>query len=203
MKQKIIITGGAGFIGSNFLSKYVLDFPEIDFINVDALTYAGDINKISLEARNSPNYFFEKVDICDRKNLAKIFEKYHPTDIIHFAAESNVDYSIKNPQLFIETNVVGTQILLDLHREFGLNRFHYISTDEVYGDIPQSGYFTEKTPLHPSSPYSASKAAADMLVSAYGRTFSLNYTITRCSNNYGPNQNFSALIPLFISKIKK
>lgn len=203
MKQKIIITGGAGFIGSNFLSKYVPKFPEIDFINVDCLTYAGNIEKISFNARNSSNYFFEKVNICDFKNLAKIFEKYHPTDIIHFAAESHVDYSIKNPRIFIETNVMGTENLLDLHREFGLNRFHYISTDEVYGDIPENGYFTEKTLINPSSPYSASKASGDMLVSAYGRTFGINYTITRCSNNYGPNQNFSSLIPLFISKIAK
>lgn len=203
MKQKIIITGGAGFIGSNFLSKYVLQFPEIDFINIDALTYAGNIEKISLEARNSSNYFFEKVDICNREDLVKIFEKYQPTDIIHFAAESHVDNSIRNPRLFTEVNVIGTQNLLDLHREFGLRRFHYISTDEVYGDIPESGYFTENTNFQPSSPYSASKAGGDMLVSAYGRTFGLDYTITRCSNNYGPNQNFISLIPLFISKIKK
>ncbi len=202
MSQKIIITGGAGFIGSNFLSKYVLLFPHIDFINIDALTYAGNIEKISPEARNAKNYFFEKVDIRDFDELEKIYKKYTPTDIIHFAAESHVDNSIKNPKLFSEVNMIGTQNLLDLHRKFEMNRFHYISTDEVYGDIPESGYFTEETHLEPSSPYSASKAAGDMLVSAYGRTFGVDYTITRCSNNYGPHQNMISLIPLFISKIK-
>lgn len=201
--QKIIITGGAGFIGSNFLSKYVLRFPEIDFINIDALTYAGNIEKISIEARNAKNYFFEKVDIRDIDALEKVYQKYTPTDIIHFAAESHVDNSIKNPKLFSEVNVIGTQNLLDLHRKYAMNRFHYISTDEVYGDIPDSGYFTEETHLEPSSPYSASKAGGDMLTSAYGRTFGIDYTITRCSNNYGPHQNFISLIPLFISKIKK
>lgn len=123
--------------------------------------------------------------------------------MIHFAAESHVDNSIRNPRLFSEVNILGTQNLLDLHREFHLHRFHYISTDEVYGDIPESGYFTEKTPIEPSSPYSASKAGGDLLVQAYGRTFGLDYTITRCSNNYGPHQNFTNLIPLFISKIQK
>jgi dTDP-glucose 4,6-dehydratase len=199
----IIITWGAGFIGSNFLSKYVLAFPEIQFVNVDALTYAGNIEKISLEARNAPNYRFEHADIRDIEVLRTIYQKYNPTDIIHFAAESHVDNSIKNPRLFTEVNVIGTQNLLDLHREFGLARFHYVSTDEVYGDIPDSGYFTEETHIEPSSPYSASKAGWDILVQAYGRTFDLDYTITRCSNNYGANQNNISLIPLFISRIQK
>lgn len=201
--QKIIVTGGAGFIGSNFLSKYVLAFPDIQFINIDALTYAGNIEKILPEARNAENYAFEKVDIRDKDALRVVYKKYSPTDIIHFAAESHVDNSIKNPLLFTETNVIGTQNLLDLHREFWLQRFHYISTDEVYGDIPDSGYFTEETHIEPSSPYSASKAGGDLLVAAYGRTFGVDYTITRCSNNYWPNQNFISLIPLFISKIQK
>jgi dTDP-glucose 4,6-dehydratase len=169
--QTIIITGGAGFIGSNFLSKYVLLYPEIDFVNIDMLTYAGNIQKISLEARNAPNYHFAQVDIRDIDALRAVYTKYQPTDIIHFAAESHVDNSIRNPRLFTEVNVLGTQNLLDLHREFGMNRFHYISTDEVYGDIPDSGYFTEETHIEPSSPYSASKAGGDILVQAYGRTF--------------------------------
>ncbi|MDD2891814.1 MAG: dTDP-glucose 4,6-dehydratase [Candidatus Gracilibacteria bacterium] len=201
--QKIIITGGAGFIGSNFLNKYVLLHPEITFINIDALTYAGNIEKISLEVRNAPNYVFEHRDIRDIEALRAVYQKFQPTDIIHFAAESHVDNSIKNPRLFTEVNVLGTQNLLDLHREFNMKRFHYISTDEVYGDIPESGFFKEETHIEPSSPYSASKAGGDILTQAYGRTFGLNYTITRCSNNYGAHQNFISLIPLFISKIQK
>lgn len=201
--QTIIITWGAGFIGSNFLSKYVLNFPDIQFINIDALTYAGNIEKISPDARNESNYVFEKVDIRDIDALRVIYQKYSPTDIIHFAAESHVDNSIRNPRLFTEVNVLGTQNLLDLHMEFHMNRFHYISTDEVYGDIPESGFFTEETHIEPSSPYSASKAGWDILTQAYGRTFGLNYTITRCSNNYWANQNLISLIPLFISKIQK
>ncbi|NRH20798.1 dTDP-glucose 4,6-dehydratase [Candidatus Gracilibacteria bacterium] len=201
--QTIVVTGGAGFIGSNFLSKYVLLFPEIKFVNIDALTYAGNIEKISPEARKASNYSFEQADICDIEDMRSIYRKYQPTDVIHFAAESHVDNSIRNPRLFTEVNTLGTNILLDLHREFKMNRFHYISTDEIYGDIPESGFFTEETPIAPSSPYSASKAGGDILTQAYGRTFGVNYTITRCSNNYGANQNFINLIPLFISKIQK
>ena len=201
--KTIIITWGAGFIGSNFLSKYVLTFPDIQFINIDALTYAGNIEKIWITVRNAPNYVFEQVDIRDIERLRSVYEKYTPTDTIHFAAESHVDNSIKNPRLFTEVNVLWTQNLLDLHREFRMKRFHYISTDEVYGDIPESGYFTEETHLEPSSPYSASKAWGDMLTQAYGRTFGTDYTITRCSNNYGANQNLISLIPFFISKIQK
>lgn len=200
--QTIVVTWGAGFIGSNFLSKYVLRFPDIRFVNIDLLTYAGNIDKISLDARNAPNYVFEQVDIRDIDALRSIYIKYNPTDIIHFAAETHVDNSIRNPRLFTEVNVLGTQNLLDLHREFTLNRFHYISTDEVYGDIPESGYFTEETHIEPSSPYSASKAGWDILVQAYGRTYGIDYTITRCSNNYGAHQNTISLIPLFIAKIR-
>ena len=158
MQKILLITGGAGFIGSNFLSKYVRIFPDIHFVNIDMLTYAGNIEKISLEARSAPNYSFEQVDIRNIEALRGVYEKYIPTDIIHFAAESHVDNSIRNPRLFTEVNVLGTQNLLDLHREFEMKRFHYISTDEVYGDIPESGYFTEETHIVPSSPYSASKA---------------------------------------------
>ena len=201
--QTIIITGWAGFIGSNFLNKYVLLHPEIKFVNIDALTYAGSLSKLDEVVKNSPNYAFEQVDIRDIDALREAYQKHQPTDTIHFAAESHVDNSIRNPRLFTEVNILGTQNLLDLHREFNLNRFHYISTDEVYGDIPDSGFFTEETHLEPSSPYSASKAGGDMLTSAYGRTFDIDYTITRCSNNYGRNQNFISLIPLFISKIQK
>ena len=200
--QTIIVTWGAGFIGSNFLSKYVLAFPDIQFVNIDFLTYAGNLEKITIDARNAPNYAFEKIDIRDSELLRWIYKKYNPTDIIHFAAETHVDNSILNPRLFTEVNVIGTQNLLDLHREFQMDRFHYISTDEVYGDIPESGYFTEETHIEPSSPYSASKAGWDILVQAYGRTYGIDYTITRCSNNYGAHQNLISLIPLFISKIR-
>ncbi|NUJ98150.1 dTDP-glucose 4,6-dehydratase [Candidatus Gracilibacteria bacterium] len=202
MKQKIIITGGAGFIGSNFLNKYVLGNKNIDFINIDALTYAGKLENISEEVKNSSNYFFEKVDIRDKQKVEEIYKKYNPTDIIHFAAESHVDNSIKNPFIFTETNVIGTQNLLEAHKKFSLNRFHHISTDEVYGDIPEGGFFTESTPINPSSPYSASKASSDLLVKAYGRTFGIEYVITRCSNNYGPNQDSEKLIPHFIEFLK-
>ncbi|MCD5382733.1 dTDP-glucose 4,6-dehydratase [Candidatus Gracilibacteria bacterium] len=206
--KKIFITGGAGFIGSNFLNRFVKKFPEIDFINLDFLTYAGKLENISGEVKNAKNYFFEKVDIGEKNDLEKIFEKYSKNfetkniGIIHFAAETHVDNSIKNPKIFVETNVVGTQNLLDLHLKFGFGRFHHISTDEVYGDLPNGGFFTEETPLNPSSPYSASKASSDFLVKAYGRTFGLNYTISRCSNNYGPNQDSEKLIPHFINLLK-
>jgi len=160
------------------------------------------LENISEEVKSASNYFFEKVDIRDTEKLEEVFIRNSPTDIIHFAAESHVDNSIKNPKLLTETNVIGTQNLLDLYRKYGLKRFHQISTDEVYGDIPNSGFFLETTPLNPSSPYSASKTAADMLVKAYGRTFKIDYTITRCSNNYGPNQDNEKLIPHFIDLLK-
>ncbi len=202
MKQTIIITGWAGFIGSNFLNKYVLLFPEIVFINIDALTYAGKLENVSQEVAEAKNYFFEKIDIRDRGAIERIYTQYSPTDIIHFAAESHVDNSIKNPLVFTETNILWTQNLLDAHRKFSLNRFHHISTDEVYGDLPNGGFFTETTPINPSSPYSASKAGSDLIVKAYGRTYWLNYVITRCSNNYGPNQDHEKLIPHFIDLLR-
>lgn len=202
MKKTIIITWWAWFIWSNFLNKYVLMFPEINWINIDALTYAWKLENISNEVANSSNYSFEKVDIRNKDELKKVYSKYNPTDIIHFAAESHVDNSIKNPIIFTETNVIWTQNLLDLHREFNLNRFHHISTDEVYGDLPNGWFFTEKTCLDPSSPYSSSKASSDMIVKAYWRTFWIDYTITRCSNNYWPNQDNEKLIPHFIDLLR-
>ncbi len=202
MKKRIVITGWAWFIGSNFLNKYVLLNPEIDFINIDALTYAWKLENINEEVKKSPNYFFEKVDIRNIEEINKVYEKYSPTDIIHFAAESHVDNSIKNPKLFTETNVIGTQNLLDAHRKFWLKRFHHISTDEVYGDLPNWWFFTEITPINASSPYSASKASSDLIVKAYWRTFWVNYVITRCSNNYWPNQDNEKLIPHFIELLQ-
>jgi dTDP-glucose 4,6-dehydratase len=202
MKQKIIVTWWAGFIGSNFLNMYVTRYRDIDFINLDALTYAGKLENIMSDVVSSPNYTFEQCDIRDISALERVYEKHQPTDIIHFAAESHVDNSIKNPILFTETNVIGTQNLLDCHRKYGLNRFHHISTDEVYGDLPDGGFFTESTPISPSSPYSASKAGSDLIVKAYGRTFGIDYVITRCSNNYGPNQDHEKLIPHFIELLQ-
>lgn len=198
MKQKILITWWAGFIGSNFLNIFVPRYPDIDFINIDILTYAGNTLNISSEVHAVKNYFFEKVDIRDIAGLELIYEKYHPTDIIHFAAETHVDKSIENPCIFTETNVIGTQNLLEYHRKFQLQRFHLISTDEVYGDIPDGGLFAESSLLCPSNPYSASKAWSEMLVHAYARTFWLDTVITRCSNNYWPHQDSSKLIPYFI-----
>lgn len=141
--KTIVVTGGAGFIGSNFLNKFVPLFPEITWINLDALTYAGKLENLSEAVSNASNYRFEKADIRDKSAIRTVYEKHSPTDVIHFAAESHVDNSIKNPRIFTETNVLGTQNLLDLHREFGMGRFHHVSTDEVYGDIPDSGFFTE------------------------------------------------------------
>ena len=198
-----MITWWAWFIGSNFLNKYVISYPDIQFINVDCLTYAWKLENISEQVKSAVNYSFEKVDIRDVLALEEVFSRHIPTDIIHFAAESHVDNSIKNPKLFTETNVIWTQNLLDLHRKYELKRFHQISTDEVYGDIPDSWFFLETTPLNPSSPYSASKTAADMLVKAYGRTFNIDYTITRCSNNYGANQDNEKLIPHFIHLLQQ
>lgn len=193
-KKIIIITGGAGFIGSNYLNKYVPIHPDYLFINIDLLTYAGRLENIQIS--NSPNYIFQKNDIRDIREVRNIFEKYKPTDIIHFAAETHVDFSIDHPSLFIETNIIGTHNLLTLALENKINRFHHVSTDEVYGSLSgQDQPFTTSSPIAPNSPYSASKASSDMLVRAYNKTFGLNTVITRCSNNYGPNQDESKLIP--------
>jgi dTDP-glucose 4,6-dehydratase len=199
-KERILITGGAGFIGSNYLNKYVPINPTRLFINIDALTYAGTLSNV--QVRGAKNYAFHKVDLRDAKKLRSIFKRYEPTAVIHFAAESHVDLSIKNPGIFIETNVEGTNNLLLLAKEFKVKRFHHISTDEVYGALSGTGKsFTEVSPLAPRNPYSASKAGADLLVHVYHETFGLNTVITRSSNIFGPGQDTSKLIPSFMYKL--
>ena len=190
MKKKVLVTGGAGFIGSNFIYLLLMEKPEWKIICVDALTYAANIHTLS-EAMQSPNFTFYKEDIRNRKEICEIFEKEHPDIVVNFAAESHVDRSIDNPQIFLETNVLGTQVVMDACRKYGVERFHQVGTDEVYGDLPLDRtdlFFRESTPIHASSPYSASKAAADLLAMAYYRTYGLPVTISRCSNNYGPYQ---------------
>jgi dTDP-glucose 4,6-dehydratase len=198
----MLITGGAGFIGSNFLHYMINEYQQDYFVCIDALTYAGNYNNIkSLE--NKSNYKFVKGDITDRELIDKLFEEEKFDVVINFAAESHVDNSIKNPSIFLTTNILGTQTLLDACRKYGVKRYHQVSTDEVYGDLPldrKDLLFTEETPIHASSPYSASKASADLLVLAYSRTFKLPVTISRCSNNYGPYQFPEKLIPVVISK---
>lgn len=195
----ILITGGCGFIGSNFLNKYVAMYPNINFINVDSMTYAASHDNLKIEGQS--NYKFYETDIRDKASLDKVFKDNNIDSVIHFAAESHVDMSISNPTLFIETNVNGTANLLELSKKYKIKRFHHVSTDEVYGELGNTGYFTESTPMAPNSPYSASKASSDMLVRAYNKTFNLNCVITRCSNNYGPNQDKSKLIPKFITNL--
>lgn len=196
------MTGGAGFIGSNYLNKYVLRYPKYRFVNIDALTYAA--KKTNIKVAPLSNYIFEKADIRDAAKMEKLFLKYRPTDIIHFAAESHVDMSIKDPNIFIETNIVGTNNLLNLAKKQRTARFHHISTDEVYGALKdKKGVFTEKSPIAPRNPYSASKAGAELMVMAYHETFGMNTVITRSSNNYGPNQDTTKLIPSFITKLLK
>ncbi len=197
-KRIIIVTGGAGFIGSNFVNMMVIKYPRYFFLIVDCLTSAGSLSNISV--LKNKNVQFEKIDICDSRKLEKVFKKYEPTDIIHFAAESHVDASIKNPSLFVETNVLGTCNLLILAHTYRIKRFHHISTDEVYGSLgKKNNSFTESSPIAPNNPYSASKACADMLVRAHHKTFGLDTVITRCSNNYGPHQDVTKLIPRFMS----
>ena len=203
--MKILVTGGAGFIGSNFMHYEVKKYPEDTFVCLDALTYAGNYNNIkALEIYN--NFKFIKGDITDRELVFKLFEDEKFDIVINFAAESHVDNSIKNPGIFLTTNIIGTSVLLDACREYGIKRYHQVSTDEVYGDLPLDRpdlLFTEETPLHTSSPYSSSKASADLLVMAYARTYGLPVTISRCSNNYGPYQFPEKLIPVVISKALK
>lgn len=199
-KTRTIVTGGAGFIGSNYLNYAVKKYPRELFINVDALTYAADMRNVTVGGRK--NYVFEKADICDVALMTAIFTKYKPTHLIHFAAESHVDQSILDPSLCIRTNVDGTNTLLRLARNFKLARFHLISTDEVYGslkkdDVPR----TESSPYNPRNPYSASKAAAELLLMSYMQTYKLPGVITRSSNNYGPNQDATKLIPKFINNL--
>lgn len=199
-EKTFLVTGGAGFIGSNYLNKFVPKYPEFLFVNADALTYAGDLKNVHVF--KAPNYVFEKIDIRALDQLEKVFKKYTPTEIIHFAAESHVDFSISNPSLFVETNVNGTHNLLLLAKKYGVERFLQVSTDEVYGTLEAGDQpFTETTLLAPNSPYSASKAAAEFLARSYHKTFGLDIVITRCSNNYGPNQDKTKLIPLFITKL--
>ena len=200
--MKIIVTGGAGFIGSNFVIHMVKKYPEHEIVNLDLLTYAGNLENLK-SVEDAPNYRFVKGDIADRKFVFDLFEKERPDVIVNFAAESHVDRSIKDPESFVRTNVLGTTTLLDACKEYGIKRFHQVSTDEVYGDLPLDRldlFFTEETPLHTSSPYSSSKASADLFVMAYHRTFGLPVTVSRCSNNYGPYQFPEKLIPLIISR---
>ena len=200
--MKVLVTGGAGFIATNFMYYMVNKYPEYDFVNLDALTYAGNYNNIKdLECK--PNYKFVKGDITDREFIDKLFEEEKFDWVVNFAAESHVDNSIKNPGIFLTTNILGTQVLMDASRKYGIKRYHQVSTDEVYGDLPLDRpdlLFTEETPIHTSSPYSSSKAGADLLVGAYYRTYGLPITISRCSNNYGPYQFPEKLIPVVISK---
>ncbi len=196
----VIITGGAGFIGSNFVFYMLKKYSDYKIICLDKLTYAGNLSTLE-PAMSNPNFKFIKADICDRKAVYKIFEEEKPDIIVNFAAESHVDRSIENPEVFLQTNVVGTSTLMDACRKYGIKRYHQVSTDEVYGDLPLDRpdlLFTEDTPLHTSSPYSASKAAADLLVLSYHRTYDMPVTISRCSNNYGPYHFPEKLIPLMI-----
>ncbi len=200
--MKILITGGAGFIGGNFCHYMLEKHPEDDYVCLDALTYAGNLETLE-DILDRPNFKFVKGNICDKQLIEKLFEEEKFDIVINFAAESHVDRSIENPKLFLESNIIGVQTLMDACRKFGIKRYHQVSTDEVYGDLPLDRpdlFFTEDTPIHTSSPYSASKASADLLVMAYHRTFKLPVTISRCSNNYGAYQFPEKLIPLIIKK---
>jgi len=199
MHKNILITGGAGFIGSNFVTYFCKKYPDYRLINFDKLTYAGNLDNLK-ECENAPNYVFIRGDICDAELISETFEKHAITDVIHFAAESHVDNSITNPREFVETNVLGTFVLLDAFRKNSKesSRFLHISTDEVYGTLGETGYFTEETPYAPNSPYSASKAGSDMLVRSYFHTYGTNVVTSNCSNNYGPMQHKEKLIPTII-----
>ena len=211
MSKTILVTGGAGFIGSNFVPYFCEKYPEYNVINLDKLTYAGNLDNVK-ECENMANYTFIKEDICNADKIEEIFEKYDVRGVIHFAAESHVDNSIKGPRAFINTNLVGTFNLLEAARKHWMEapnkykagyegcRFHHISTDEVYGTLGAEGFFKETTPYAPNSPYSASKAGSDFLVRAYHHTFGMNVTTSNCSNNYGPKQHHEKLIPHIIEK---
>lgn len=206
MSKTIFITGGAGFIGSHVVRRFVLNYPNYKIVNIDALTYAGNLENLN-DIEHLPNYFFEKVDITDEHALEIVFNQYQPDGVIHLAAESHVDRSITDPNIFLKTNVLGTANLLNAclkiwQNNFEHKRFYHVSTDEVYGSLGPEGYFTEETPYDPQSPYSASKAASDHIVRAYGNTYKLPFVITNCSNNYGPNHFPEKLIPLVIHNIK-
>ena len=202
--MRILVTGAAGFIGSNFVY-YLLDNHKDDEVYaLDLLTYAGNLKNLD-GCKDNPHFHFVKMDICDRDNINRLFENEKFDIVVNFAAESHVDRSIENPEIFLRTNIIGTEVLMDASLKYGVKRYHQVSTDEVYGDLPlerEDLFFTESTPLHTSSPYSASKASADLLVMAYNRTFKLNTTISRCSNNYGPYQFPEKLIPLMINNAR-
>ncbi|GER60188.1 dTDP-glucose 4,6-dehydratase [Patiriisocius marinus] len=205
MKKKILITGGAGFIGSHVTRLFVTKYPEYDIYNLDALTYAGNLENLK-DISESPNYFFIKADIVDEKNILNLFNTYKFDSVIHLAAESHVDRSINDPLAFAKTNILGTMNLLNAFRHLWATNwegklFYHISTDEVYGSLGETGLFEETTPYSPNSPYSASKASSDHFVRAYGETYNLPYVITNCSNNYGSYQFPEKLIPLFINNI--
>ncbi len=197
----VLVTGGAGFIGSNFVYYMLGAHPDYKIVCVDCLTYAGNMSTLEAALKKT-NFVFYKTDICDRKGIYEIFERERPEIVVNFAAESHVDRSIENPEVFLQTNILGTQVMMDASRKYGVTRYHQVSTDEVYGDLPLDRpdlFFTETTPIHTSSPYSASKASADLLVQAYHRTYGLPVTISRCSNNYGPYHFPEKLIPLMIA----
>lgn len=201
MSETVLITGGAGFIGSNFVYHMLKEHPDDKIVCVDCLTYAGNMSTLA-EAMKNERFVFYKTNICDRAGIFKIFETEHPDIVVNFAAESHVDRSIETPEIFLQTNILGTQVMMDACRKYGIGRYHQVSTDEVYGDLPLDRpdlFFTENTPIRTSSPYSASKASADLLVQAYHRTFGLPVTISRCSNNYGPYHFPEKLIPLTIA----
>lgn len=196
----MIVTGGAGFIGSNFIYYMLKTYPQERIVCLDKLTYAGNLSTLKA-ALEQPNFRFVRADICDREAVERLFEEEHPEIVVNFAAESHVDRSIEDPSLFLQTNILGTAVLMDVCRKYGIQRYHQVSTDEVYGDLPLDRpdlFFTEETPLHTSSPYSSSKAGADLLVLSYYRTYGLPVTISRCSNNYGPYHFPEKLIPLMI-----
>ena len=199
--MKILVTGAAGFIGSNFVFHMRKAHPEYDIIALDSLTYAGNLETLA-PVMEEDHFTFVRCDITDREGVRKVFEEHYPDVVVNFAAESHVDRSIEDPGVFLRTNILGTQVLMDACREFGIRRFHQVGTDEVYGDLPLDRpdlFFTEDLPLQASSPYSASKASADLLAMAYHRTYGLPVTISRCSNNYGPYQFPEKLIPLMIA----
>lgn len=199
-EMTIFVTGGAGFIGSNFVFHMLKTYPEYRIVCLDKLTYAGNLSTLK-SVMDNKNFRFVKIDICDREAVDKLFSEEHPDIVVNFAAESHVDRSIENPEIFLLTNIIGTSVLMDACRKYGIKRYHQVSTDEVYGDLPLDRpdlFFTEETPIHTSSPYSSSKAGADLLVLAYHRTYGLPVTISRCSNNYGPYHFPEKLIPLMI-----
>lgn len=209
--MNLLVTGGAGFIGSNFIPYILKQHEDIHIINLDKLTYAGNLNNLN-EVENHPRYKFIKGDICGQEHVRSIFEEYNIDNVVHFAAESHVDNSIEDPSIFVQTNIVGTFNLLEIARQFWMDktgmyrsgfeksRFHHISTDEVYGELGEDGFFTEATAYAPNSPYSASKASSDLLVRSYVHTYGMNVVTTNCSNNFGPKQHLEKLIPTIIRK---